>query len=175
MSTMTEIESLAKAFAGASDELAARLDQLREEQEAAKRRRLQGIKNAIERVQASYDDLKAAVGDSRELFEKPKTRILHGIRVGWMKQKGKLEVADDSACVAALRKLFGEDAAAYIKVTEAPIRTALANLPAKDLKRIGATVTDDVDAVVVKRADGEIDKLISALLNDADLAEAANT
>jgi len=173
MSTMTEIESLAKAFAGASDELAARLNELREVQEAAKRRRLQGIKNALARVQANYDELKAAVGDSRELFEKPKTRVLHGIRCGWMKQKGKLDVADDDACVAALRKLLGNDAEAYIKVTEAPIRAALANLPAKDLKRIGATITDDVDAVVVKRAEGEIDKLIDALLNDADLAEAA--
>lgn len=167
--TMETIESQAKAFASARAELAERLGVLREEQEAAKRRRLQGIKNTLARVQAAHGELRASVEASAALFNKPKTRVLHGIRVGWMKQKGKLEIADDDACVAALRKLLGDEADAYIKTTETPIRAALANLTAKDLKRIGVAVTDDVDAVVIKAADGELDKLIDALIGDAEL------
>jgi len=167
--TMDTIESQAKAFAGARAELAERLNALREEQEAAKRRRLQGIKNALARVQGAHAELRSSLEASPELFEQPKTRVLHGIRVGWMKQRGKLEIMDTDACVAALRRVLGEEAAAYIKVTEAPIRTALANLPAKDLKRVGVTLTDDVDAVVIKAADGDLDKLIDALVGDAEL------
>lgn len=171
--TMETIESQTKAFAGARTELAERLNTLREEQEAAKRRRLQGIKNALERVAATHAELKASLEAAPELFEQPKTRVLHGIRVGWMKQRGKLEIADAEACVAALRRVLGDDAGTYIKKTETPIRSALANLPAKDLKRCGVTVTDDVDAVVIKAADGDLDKLIDALISDDDLAEVA--
>ncbi len=171
--TMEHIESLAKTFAVARGELAERLNTLREEQDAAKRRRLQGIKNSLARVQASYEELKVAVEDGKPLFDKPKTRILHGIRVGWMKQRGKLEIPDAEACVAGLRRLLGDEADAYIKKTEAPIRSALANLPAKDLRRCGVTLTDDIESVVIKAADGELDKLIDALVNDKELEELA--
>ena len=167
--TMETIESQAKAFANARNELAERVNALREEQEAAKRRRLQGIRNSLERVTATHAELKVSLEASPQLFEKPKTRVLHGIRVGWMKQKGKLEIADAEVCIAALRRVLGEEAGAYIKVTEAPIRSALANLPAKDLKRCGVTLTDDVDAVVIKAADGDLDKLLDALIGDAEL------
>lgn len=167
--TMETIESQAKAFAGARSELAERLDALRDEQEAAKRRRLQGIKNALARMQDAHAELRSSLESSPELFEQPKTRVLHGIRVGWMKQRGKLEISDAEACVAALRRVLGDEATAYIKVTEAPIRTALATLPAKDLKRVGVTLTDDVDAVVIKAADGDLDKLLDALIGDAEL------
>jgi len=168
--TMDEIEQLTKQFAGARSELAERLNRLREEQEAAKRRYLQGIKNALDRVREQYNELREAVDGSRELFERPKTRILHGIRVGLMKQPGKLDIPDEEACVAALKKLFGEEAGAYIKTTETPIKKALANLQAKDLKRLGVTVSNDVDAVVIKAADGDVDKLVDALLADDDIA-----
>lgn len=171
--TMETIEALTKAFAGARAELAERLDVLREEQEAAKRRRLQGIKNALGRVQSTFDELKGAVAGSQALFEQPKTRVMHGIRVGWMKQRGKLEIADRDGVVDRIRKLLGDEAPAYIKVTEAPVVSALANLPAKDLRRIGVTLTDDIDAVVIKAADGELDKLIDALVNDKDLEAVA--
>lgn len=173
--TMESIETLAKVFAGARGELADRLNALREEQEAAKRRKLQGIKNSLERVQVSYDDLKGAVEGSPQLFEQPKTRVLHGIRVGWMKQRGKIEIPDADACVAALRKVLGDDEAVpYIKVAETPIRTALANLSGAILKRIGVRVNDDIDAVVIKAADGDLDKMIDALLGDKDLEALAS-
>lgn len=172
--TMDTIETQAKAFATARAELAERLTTLREEQDAAKRRRLQGIKNSLERVQNAYAELRGSVEASAALFEQPKTRVLHGVRVGWMKQRGKLEIADRDGIVERIRKLLGDEAAAYIKVTEAPVMTALANLPARDLRRIGITLTDDVDAVVIKAADGEPDKLIDALVNDKDLEAVAS-
>jgi hypothetical protein len=167
--TMEEIETRAKTFAGARAELAERIRALRDEQEQAKRRRLQGIKNALQRATAAHDDLKASIEDGRALFDKPKTRILHGIKVGFMKQRGKLEIDDEDACVAALKKLFGEkDAEPYIKTTEKPIRAALETLPASDLKRLGVRVTEDVDKAVVITADAEIDKLIDALIGSTD-------
>ena len=167
--TMEEIENRAKAFASARDELIERANVLREEHEAIKRRRLQGIKNSLDRVIAAREELHAAVKANPELFDKPKTRILHGVRVGWMKQRGKLTVADEAACIAALRKLFGDEAEAYIKTTDKLVIAALQNLPGADLKKVGATITEDVDAVMIKPVDDAIDKLIAALTGDVEL------
>lgn len=164
MPTIDDIERKTKLFADARAELAERLQALKDEQEAAKRRRIQGLKNAVARLRTERDELLQLLGESADLFEQPKTRTLHGIRVGWMKQRGKLEIADAEAVVAGLRKLLGDEATAYIKVTESPIRTALANLPAKDLKRLGVALSDDVDSPFIKPVDGDVEKFIDALL-----------
>jgi phage host-nuclease inhibitor protein Gam len=168
--TIDDIERKTKQFADARAELAERLQALKDEQEAAKRRRIQGLKNAVARLRAERDELLQLLQDNPDLFEQPKTRTLHGIRVGWMKQRGKIEIADTEAVVAGLRKLLGDEAVGFIKVTESPIKAALANLAAKDLKRIGVAVSDDIDMPFIKPADGEIDKLVDALLAD-DLEE----
>lgn len=166
---MEAIDTLAQTYARARDELAERLESLRDEQEQARRRRIQGIKNSVARYSAAHADLLAAIDTQRHLFQKPRTRVLHGIKLGVVKQPGKLVIDSPASCVAALRRLLGDQAEAYIKRSESPVRSALANLPAKDLKRVGVTVTDDIDAVVIKSADGELDKLISALVADPDL------
>lgn len=167
---MQDIENKTKAFADARTELADRLGALRDEQEATKRRLMKGIKNALERMQGTHGDLYAAIEQNPALFDKPKTRILHGIRVGWMKQRGKLGIANPVTFIAALRKRLGvKKAKAYIKTTEAPISAALTTLPAETLAKCGATLSDDIDAVVIKAADGDLDKLIDALIGDPEL------
>ncbi|HRQ63918.1 MAG TPA: hypothetical protein PKZ76_03490, partial [Xanthomonadaceae bacterium] len=117
-------------------------------------------------------ELHAAVEASPDLFQQPKTRTLHGIRVGWMKQRGKLEIADTASTVALIEKLLPDQVDVLIKTTKAPVRPALQQLCVRDLKRIGVAVTDDVDTVVIKAADGDLDKLIAALLDDPELEEA---
>lgn len=170
--TMEAIENLTKTYAGAHAELVERIGVLRDEQEAAQRRRIQGIKNTLERLRAADEQLRKAVDENRALFKKPRTRVMHGIKVGIQKQPGKLIIGDDAACVAALRKLFGkDDAAPYIKTDEKPIRSALETLPASDLKKCGIGVTDDVDAILIRATGGDIEKLVKALMGDAELEE----
>ncbi|MEW5833613.1 MAG: hypothetical protein AB1832_00995 [Pseudomonadota bacterium] len=166
---MADIESLAKTFAGARDELTGRLQDLKDEQEQAKRRRLQGIKNSLSRFTTAHAELKGALEQAAHLFTKPKTRILHGIKVGFVKERGKLEIADNDTVVRLIRKHFPDQLETLVKVTETPVKGALVNLSAADLKRLGVRITDDVDAVVIKPVDGELDKLIGALINDQDL------
>ena len=171
--TMDEIESLAKVHSGARSELTERVTALNDEITAIKRRRLQGIKNALERVRDSHEALRVKLAASRELFDNPKTRTFHNVRVGWQKQKGQILIEDEAVTVAALRRVLGEETAAgYIKVTEKPIRTALANLTAGELKKCGVTVTNDTDAVFIKATDSEVEKLVDALLG-ATLEETA--
>lgn len=172
MSTISEIESLAKSLADARQELADRLQRIKDEQDTVKRRYLQGVKNSVERVRSVHAELHTMLSDAKALFEKPKTRVIHGLRLGWMKQRGKVEFDDPALVIAALRKLLGEDEAAqYIQTKESPIKDRLSELPAKDLKRCHVSITDDTESVVIKSAGGEIDKLIDALLGSDELEE----
>lgn len=169
---MDHIESLAGAFASARNLLALELENLRDMQEAAKRQRLRFIRAALVKFRVAHADLKNAVEGHRDLFERPKTRMLHGIKVGFQKQRGRLEIDSDEQVVKLIRKCFPEQFDALVQTIHKPVKPALQNLPAVDLKRLGVRVTDDVDTVVIKPADGEVDKLIDALLNDDELEEA---
>lgn len=170
---MQVIESAAKALAEARDELAARVQRLQDEQESIKRKLLRGLRNAVQRMRAEYEDLLGLVQAKPGLFARPKTRVLHGIRLGWMKQRGRLEIDDPKRCVELIRKLLPEQAAALIRTVEEPNRSALAELPAKDLRRIGVVLTDDTETPFVKATDSAVDKLIAALLKDSEIEELA--
>lgn len=167
--SMNEIELKAKAFHECRSQLAERVQNLRDEQEACKRRLLNGIKNSLARFRDAHAQLLELVESHPELFEKPKTRTLHNVRVGWMKQRGKLEIEDAERVVELIEKLLPDQVASLIRTNKAPDKKALADLPAKDLKRLGVSVTEDTEAPFVKPADDGIDKLLDALLSQDDL------
>ena len=171
--SMQEIEAKAKAFADARAQLAERVQNLRDEQESVKRKLLTGIRNSLARFRDAHTQLLELITDHPDLFDKPKTRTLHNVRLGWMKQRGKLDIEDPARVIELIQKLLPEQQEALIRTTQSPDRRALAWLPVRDLKRIGVSVTEDTEAPFVKPADDGIDKLLDALLSDADLEEVA--
>jgi hypothetical protein len=54
-----------------------------------------------------------------------------------------------------------------IKTTKKPIKKALEDLDVGALKRIGCRVVETGDEIVIKPADSEVDKIVTALLADA--------
>lgn len=169
MPTLSEIEKLTKAFADVRQQLAERVRSLEDEIMGLKRRRLPVIKNTVNAVIERQSHLKAALEDSKDLFVKPKTLIIHGVKVGFQKAKGKITWADDAQVVKLIKKHLPEQADVLIKTTEKPIKDALTNLPAADLKRIGVTVEETGDQPVIKATDSEIDKFVDGLLKEEGL------
>ena len=113
---------------------------------------------------AAESELRAAVDASRDLFEKPRSRVLHGLKVGLRKQPGKLTWPDAAHVVKLIRRHRPEDADALVRVTEAPVREALKQLPARELKRLGVEITEASDAVEVRATDSDVDKWVDAML-----------
>lgn len=176
MSTMLEIEKLTESYAQARDELSSRLQLLRDEQEALRKRRMQGLKNSLARLTVARDELLHAVKDSEPLFAKPKTRTFHGVRIGWIVASGKLEIADETNTIRLIEKKLPDKAEALIKEKKSLIAAAVAELPAAELKSIGVSVGADTNTPFVKPVGDELDKLIKALLrrdNDVESAEEA--
>lgn len=165
--SMDTIEQLTRTFADRRTLLVERMQSLQDEMEAVKRRRLPGIRSALAAAQTARDNLQAGIAAEPTLFEKRRTRVFHNIKVGIVKGKGVLSFANPAKVVELIIKHLPEQTESLIKVTETPVKSALANLPTADLKRIGVTVTQTGDQVYIAPTDSEIDKLVDALVKEA--------
>lgn len=166
--TLAEIESLTKKYAEARGALADLVAEVNAEVEAAKRRAMPQLKSLVARAALREGELRAAVAAAPQLFEKPKTQTFHNIKVGFRKGTGGIDWASDAEVVARIRKQFPDDAAALlIRTVETPIAKALAELDVATLKKLGCTVEATGEVVVIKATDGEVEKIVNALLKGA--------
>ncbi len=168
MASLNEIQKLAKEFSDARTDLRDRVEVLEEGMRALKVKYLPGIRKAVEKAKERQAVRYDAINFTPELFVKPRTMTLFGIRFGIEKQKGKIEWAKEATAgiVKMIKKLFPDSWETYIKVDEKPMKKTLATLPSADLKKLGIQVMETGDAVVIKPVDSEVDKLVDALLNE---------
>lgn len=166
MATMIEIEQLAMKMAAARDALAGTYMECQEETDAIHKQYVKRIVREVKAFQAASEEMSRAVAESPGLFVKPKSVILFGIKAGFQKGKGKLEWEDDEQVCKLIRKHQPDLAAVLIKTTETPVKGALNELAAVDLRKLGIVVEETGDVPFVKLADTEIAKTIKALLKD---------
>lgn len=143
--------------------------------EAVYRKNTRALKIAVAQVAEQQAALEALIEASPELFEKPKSLIFHGIKIGFRKGAGGLNWEDDVQVVNLIKKHFPKLADVLIHIEETPIKKALSELPVSDLKRLGVTVEDTGDMVMVKAVDSAVDKAVKQLLKNAteEIKEAA--
>lgn len=165
--TLNQIESKARAYSEARDRLRELVAALEAGMKALRQEHLPGIRRALNRAAEAEAALHALIEAAPELFAKPKTVILHGVRVGYMKGKGKIEWESDEQVIRLIRKHLPELADVLIATVEKPSRDGLAALAVADLKRLGVTVTDAGEQVYIKPADSALDKMVDALLKSA--------
>lgn len=143
--------------------------------EALKADALPEIRGAITTASQAYAQLEAHVKAHPELFESPKTVVASGIKFGFKKGAGGLVIADAEKTVTAIAKLLPEQFEVLVQTTHTPVKAALNQLPAEQLKRLGVTVVNTVDQVVVAPVDSDVDKLVKALVAEEVGAAAAAT
>lgn len=168
-----QIEGLTKTYADAHGALADVLSEAEAEVVAARRRHMRRIKNAAEKKAQAHEALSAAIAAAPALFEKPRSRLFHGVRVGLQKGKGELKFDDAAQVVKLIRKHFPEQFDVLVKIEERPLKTPLAQLAAADLKKLGITVENTGPQVLIKVADTDLDKLLAAMLDGAEEVEEA--
>lgn len=162
-----DIEVLAKAYADRRALLSERLTALERDLNAIKSKHMKELKRHVTLTAECQTELANAIDASPDLFDKPKTRILHGIKVGFRKGKGKIEWEDDAQLVALIKKKFPDFADGLIITTEVPSATGLQDLDASELRKLGVTVEEAGEQVVVKAVDSDVEKLVKALLKGA--------
>jgi hypothetical protein len=173
MHELKDIEPKAKAYADARAKVTEIVTELNTAIEALKRDSMPGLKRAIARAAEKHDQLKVIIEESPRLFRSPRTVVMHGIKIGYAKGKGGIAFDDADQVIKLIKKHQAHVADELIKTTETPVKQALALLSVADLKKLGCTVIDAGDAVVIKPADGAVDKLVDALMKGATESEAA--
>jgi hypothetical protein len=164
---LSEIEKLTSDFAEERALLCSIVEDMQAEQEKLKRKYLPILRNAVANAARAKLSLHNLIFASPKAFEKPRTQIFSGIKVGFQKGKGGIEFDDEDKTVALIEKQFGKQAIAYLRITKSPDKKMLADLSVTELKKLGCTVADTGDVVVIKPTDGEIEKTVAALLKDA--------
>jgi hypothetical protein len=175
MATMAEIEQAAKEFSEAHAVLSGVCVQLQAELAAAKNKHLEALKKAVAVAKTKHSAVATLVQASPTLFKKPRSVVVHGVKLGYEKAPGKVVIENVLKTIKAIKKLFPEQAKVLIKTTEKPVKKALSALSADDLKKLSVDVTKSGDVVFVVHAAAEVDKLVAAFLTDENqTAEAAN-
>ena len=166
--TMDEIVALARNYAKARDALEATGEEIRQLQRKAVRDRLRGLRTRVAETAAAHDALKTAIAARPGLFVKPRTVAVEGVKFGYRKQTGAVDIGDEAQAIKRLRSKMPAKADALINVKESLDKKGLRKLAAADLARIGVSIGDPVDEVVIATAEIDIDKLVAALLDDGD-------
>jgi hypothetical protein len=165
-SELVKIELLTKDYAECRKVLENRIVRHRSLMQAITRRLLPGIKSAVANANDAKAKLTNQIDAHRELFEKPKTQVFHGIKVGLKKGSGAVEFDDEALVIALIKREFPEQKEALIKVKETLRKKALAELTIEDLEKIGAVMEGTQEYVLIKDTVSNVDKLVAALLKE---------
>lgn len=176
MATLTEIEALAQAYAEAHARLSEDVESVEAAIRTINKKMLPILKRRAADAAAAKQTLVSAVDESPDLFVKPRTVLLHGVKCGFAKKKGRVEWDDESKVVERIERLLPADQVELLVRTEKSVhKPGVYDLTAADLKRLGITIVGDGDEAVVKIAGSDIEKLVDALLkgDEAQATEAA--
>jgi hypothetical protein len=163
--TPTELlDHTAANYADARKLLADRVQTCKAEIDAVTRRHLDGIRKAAGLAAQAEAQLRQHIEESPDLFVKPRTMTLHGVKLGYQKGKGRIDYADAAKVCDLIRRHLPDEAGALIVTTETPVKPALLNLDVGTLRKLGCTVTGTEDAIIIKDSAGEVDKIVARLL-----------
>lgn len=161
------IDAGAKEYAEARRALAARVQQLEDELRLVRRKHIEAIKRLAGVASMKQAVLQSQIALRKDLFVNPRTMTLHGVKLGLQKGKGRIEWDDADKVVERIRAQYPKGKAdALLDVAVTPSKTALLQLEAKELARLGCSIVGTEDAIVIKSADTEIDKLVARILEE---------
>lgn len=165
MATMEEMEKKARDYNVARGALVELVNGLNNEIEVAKKLYMKSIRKQVAATKEAESALEVMVAQSAAQFARPKSVVLHGIRFGFRKGKGKLKF-DAKKIVTLIEKHLPTLAEVLIKTEKKPVKAAISKLSGDELKKIGASLTEAGDQAFVEVVDGEVDKIVTALLEN---------
>lgn len=164
--SLANIEGLCSKYSTAANALNDRVIKLNKKIETITQNAKAEIDELTKKCVQTRQKLHDAIDKNADLFEKPRTQIFSGIKVGMQAGAPTLEMDESKTCELILKKM-PEQKTILIKTTSKPVATALKNLDNKQLKSIGVTRIDGKDSVVLKATDTAVNKSVEAHLKQA--------
>ena len=163
--TLGDIEKLTAALADTSTALDEQLGEYERELQAVNDKHLRGLKRLATATAQAEAELHAAITAAPQLFVKPRTITMHGLKIGYSVSQGKVAFDDEDVVIKLLRKKFPDLADTLISTTEKVNKDGVKALALDDeaLKKLGLRIDDRGDMVLIKREAGDIEKLLGKL------------
>jgi len=163
---LERIEKATNKYANGRDMLAHAVNDMQIELLAVQNKHLKEIKLWARKTKTAEATLEALVKDNPDLFTRPKTLIISGIKVGYKKDKDQRSAKNIDKTIKLIRKHMPDQEEVLIKVEESLIKNAIGNLDAEQLKLLGIKFIPGKDQIIIKPTDSEVDKLVAALLKE---------
>ncbi|MCX5785698.1 MAG: hypothetical protein NTX59_08405 [Elusimicrobia bacterium] len=163
---LADIEVFASDYAKKRQAVVELAETMRREMEDVKRKYITELKIRVASAAEKKHALSNILESNKELFDKPRTQVFSGIKVGFQKQTGTIEWTDIDKTVELIKKNFPESADTLLKTETTPVKASLAQLSAAELKSISCRLEGTDDKLLIKPVDANVDKLVEALLKD---------
>ena len=165
---MDELAALCKSFARDHAALSNATQAFVEDLEALKNRH----KPTVEKLAAPAAAGRVKIGEFIQanpwIFGSPRSRVLHGVKVGVRHQPGRIDFDDEWQVICKIREVFPEEQAdMMVRTIEEVNKNALAEMPDEDLERIGARRVRNSDAPICTPPDKNADKVAQTLMRKA--------
>lgn len=166
-------------FEGLAAEYASALEGRRRLTGALRRRLLEiaeemapALREATAAERDCRDALFQAVEAAPELFARPRTRTVHGIKYGWQTGKASIHIEDEARSIGLIRK--HADAAQQellILTKESVSKAAVLDLETKWLRKFAIVQREGQETVICKPVKDSVDALVGALLAESERPE----
>lgn len=167
-SPLAKIDALALRLKQRRDELQAVITKIDDDHTAVTRKHRPALREAFAKCEGAQAALHTEIQANPDLFVKPRTFTLHGVKVGFAKGKGRLVIVNEAKTIELAKKhLDPEQVALVVRVTEAINKKAAAGLTAAELKKIGMHIEEASDEVVLSFVDSALDVLLARLLEQS--------
>lgn len=161
--TLAEIETRCAKYEDESTALEDMIALLEADLEAVKNKHLRALKRQASVVAQCEAELISAVESGPDLFKKPRTLTIHGVKVGFTVSQGKVAFEDEDTVVKLIKQIWGRSSGDFIHTNEVPNKDALRTLDEKNLLKLGCKIEGAGDVVLVKRTAGDVEKLLTKL------------
>lgn len=168
---MTTLHEAAQALALAHRELTLRAQAQEADIAAAMApilaRHRPGIDAAAAEKAAAQDALTKLVQANPQLFCRPRSITVDGVKAGYRKELDSLDWDDEQVVIARIRAMLPDQVDLLIRTQSSLVADALPQLDAAVLRQIGVRQVSGSDQAFVSIGDSDVDKLVKAILADA--------
>ena len=162
-----KLDGLCGAYRDARSAVSDRVRLLKKREFKYTHRLIPGLKKRIAAQAQARNAISSYLADHPEQFDKPRTRTLGGIRVGWRKMPGVVVIPDPKRTVDLIRKKLSKDQQKALLVVRTTItKAALRSLSTAELASVGVSIVSVADRPVITQPGDGIDKMAAAFLAD---------
>lgn len=165
---LAELINLARDYSDALDRLDEVTGEIEDEQARAVRRRMVSLRARAKAAQTAREQLLAGVaGADPALFEKPRTRIAHGVKFGLRRAQGKMAMSagqTTDTAIAALREHLPELAPSAVETKHSLVVAQVRKMSPEQQRLIGVEFSESSDSPVAARVVPSAERFAAALI-----------